>query len=173
MGWASGSEVFDPVAKALIDGGADDTLKTNVCSVLINQLRERGWDTEEESLGLFEEDDAIVRAFRQNGITLKCHEEHDTETWVCEEDRGHCDSHRDYAGNTWTDIDLLDGLVASYIDITDPDGKGLSGIVVAVYPDCEVARDGIPGRLIVVDYGYEWFVTATTKVHVKENPEGE
>ncbi|MBD3004796.1 hypothetical protein [Streptomyces sp. 5-10] len=171
MGWASGNEVFDPVAQALIDGGADDALKRAVCSALIGSLVDRGWDTEGESLGMFQDDAAIVAAFREHGVVIPCHAEHHDHPWPCEKERGHFDSHRAYVGNTWTDLDLLDGLIGAYVDITDPNGKGMAGVVVSVYPNGREVLNGVPGRLIVVDYGYEWFVTENTVVRVTENPE--
>jgi hypothetical protein len=65
MGWAGGNDVFDPVARTLIELGTDDSAKTQICSVLIDGLQDRGWDTESESLGQVADDPAIVAAFRE------------------------------------------------------------------------------------------------------------
>lgn len=70
MGWASGYDVFDPVAKALIQSGASDEIKRAALGPLIEALQERGWDTEAESLGQFADDPVIVDLFAGYGITL-------------------------------------------------------------------------------------------------------
>ena len=101
MGWAGRNDVFDPVARTLIELGTDDSAKTQICSVLIDGLQDRGWDAEGESLGQFADDPAIVAAFRQRGILIKCHAEHPTRPWQCEEERKHPGDHKDYNGRTW------------------------------------------------------------------------
>ncbi len=88
MGWSSGDEVFDPVARKLIELGVPDAVKTGVCTVLIGGLQARGWDTESESLGRFAGDPAIVEAFRRNGVTQPCGYECDDGD-LCELDPGH------------------------------------------------------------------------------------
>lgn len=70
MGWASGGEVFDPVANALIRMNVSEIARYEVCKVLIEQLQERGWDTEGESLGEFQDYPEIVSAFAVNGIVM-------------------------------------------------------------------------------------------------------
>jgi hypothetical protein len=102
MGWASGDQVFDPVARELIAAGAEADMKRRVLSVLIRQLRERGWDTEGESLGLFADDPAIVEAFRENGIVQNCGDEDgpDDSDW-CSQELGHDGNHRDDLGHSW------------------------------------------------------------------------
>lgn len=77
MGWASADAIFDPVARKLVDLDAAAEVKRQVLGCLINQLQERGWDTEGESLGLFADDPAIVQAFADNGITLDVDPEED------------------------------------------------------------------------------------------------
>lgn len=102
MGWAGGYEVFDPVADKLIELGATDDVKREVCSVLIAALQNRGWDTESESLGTYPDDPAIVAAFKQNGIVQTCANE-DGPGWAgwCELELGHDGDHDDDCGNTW------------------------------------------------------------------------
>lgn len=68
MGWTGGDDIFEPVARVLVDSGVYDRAVTDVLEVLIRALRERDWDTEEESLGLFLDYPAVVEAFRRNGI---------------------------------------------------------------------------------------------------------
>lgn len=69
MGWASGDEVFDPVAKALLRLTTYD-VTYEVCRILIEQLQGRGWDTECESLGEFLDYPEIVAAFAANGVEM-------------------------------------------------------------------------------------------------------
>jgi hypothetical protein len=68
MGWASGDEIFDPVAQALIDLGADATTKRRVLGTLIDKLQDNDWDTESESLERFWVDPVIVQAFYEHGV---------------------------------------------------------------------------------------------------------
>lgn len=80
MGWSSANSVFDPVARALIDAGADDTTKRKVLGDLIGGLQEGDWDTEDESLEDFLDDPAVVQAFADRGVHLTdrrcCRAEH-------------------------------------------------------------------------------------------------
>ena len=102
MGWASGGEVFDPVADKLIELGATEEMKREVCSVLIAALQNRGWDTESESLGMYPNDQGIIAAFREHGVVQTCANEEgpDWAGW-CELELGHDGSHDDDCGNTW------------------------------------------------------------------------
>lgn len=70
MGWNTANQIFDPVARALIDAGATDELKTRVLGELIGQLQQEDWDTEDESLDEFKDDPAIVAAFAANDVVL-------------------------------------------------------------------------------------------------------
>lgn len=104
MGWASAGNYFEPVAQALIDNGASDDVIFHSCKALISALQEGDWDTAEESLGLFQEHDAVVRAFRECGVYVSCGE--DTvdaqgHYLYCEEERGHEGKHKDYNGKTF------------------------------------------------------------------------
>jgi len=103
MGWASGNEVFGPVADALISTNAPPNVTQAVCEALISRLRSRGWDTEEESLGLYEEHPAIVRAFAAHGVHLRCFDEADDGD-ICEERRDHKGDHKNYQGKTWPQV---------------------------------------------------------------------
>ncbi|MGW1267559.1 hypothetical protein [Streptomyces sp. NPDC002491] len=72
MGFGSaGLTFFDPVARALIEAGASDELKEKTLTKLIADLQEEDWDTELDSLQLFLDDPAIVRAFANNDITWR------------------------------------------------------------------------------------------------------
>jgi hypothetical protein len=70
MGFGSaGLTFFDPVARALIEAGATDEVKEKTLTKLIADLQAEDWDTELDSLQLFLDDPAIVKAFANNGIT--------------------------------------------------------------------------------------------------------
>lgn len=70
MGFGSaGLTFFNPVARSLIEAGASDELKEKVLGGLIGNLQQEDWDTELDSLQLFLDDPAVVRAFANNGIT--------------------------------------------------------------------------------------------------------
>ncbi|QCX81084.1 hypothetical protein C9F11_37505 [Streptomyces sp. YIM 121038] len=69
MGFGSaGLTFFNPVARSLIGAGASDEVKEKTLTDLIANLQAEDWDTELDSLQLFLDDPAIVRAFANNGI---------------------------------------------------------------------------------------------------------
>lgn len=68
MGWASAGEIFNPVAQALIDLGADANTKRHVLGTLISKLQDDDWDTEDESLQQFRDDLVIVALFYEHGV---------------------------------------------------------------------------------------------------------
>lgn len=70
MGWNSANRIFNPVAKALIETGADDNTKRKVLGDLISELQDGDWDTEDESLEDFLNDPAIVSAFADRDVHL-------------------------------------------------------------------------------------------------------
>ena len=94
MGWASAGYIFDPVAKAMVELNAPDEVKISVLGALIGQLQGDDWDTERDSLEVFSEDPAIVEAFRQHDVLIRCGHESDGD-W-CQLERGHGGGH-DYA----------------------------------------------------------------------------
>ncbi len=77
MGWASAGEIFDPVAKALVDLNAPEETKRRVLGTLIDKLQDGDWDTEYESLEEFSDDPVIVDLFRERGITRDDEDEDD------------------------------------------------------------------------------------------------
>lgn len=80
MGFGSaGHTFFDPTARALIEAGASDEIKERVLGELIGHLQGEDWDTELDSLQLFLDDPAIVRAFANNDITWPDDESDDDE----------------------------------------------------------------------------------------------
>lgn len=74
MGWASAGDIFDPVAQALVDLGADRDTKWRVLGTLIDKLQDGDWDTEDESWEEFRHDPDIVALFGQRGIRSKFEE---------------------------------------------------------------------------------------------------
>jgi hypothetical protein len=68
MGWNSANRIFDPVARALQQTGADDNTKRKVLGDLIGELQDGDWDTEDESLEDFLDDPAIVAAFHDRNV---------------------------------------------------------------------------------------------------------
>jgi hypothetical protein len=103
VGWASAGAIFDPVAKAMVELNAPDEMKVRVLGDLIGALQEGDWDTEDDSLGEFQDDPAIVEAFRQHGVIVHCGNESDDGKW-CELERGHASDgsdHKDWRGEKW------------------------------------------------------------------------
>jgi hypothetical protein len=68
MGWASGSEIFDTVAHAMIEEGLNEESIENISVRLIQNLQGNDWDTEDESLSEFLNVAPIVKAFARCGI---------------------------------------------------------------------------------------------------------
>ena len=105
MGWASAGDIFDPVARALIDAGVAPEVKTRVLGALISALQDGDWDTEPDSLEQFKDDEAVAEAFRQHGVIITCNaiREREGATDWCERERGHpADYHEDgCSGDRW------------------------------------------------------------------------
>lgn len=70
MGWASGADIFDRVARSLINAHVDEDTKRQVLGEPIDSLQDSDWDTEDESLERFRDDAVIVELFAQRGIHL-------------------------------------------------------------------------------------------------------
>ena len=107
MGWNSAGDIFDPVAKALVELNAPDDMKIRVLGDLIGALRDGDWDTEDESLDQFQNDPAIVEAFRQHDVIIKCGAEDDGR-W-CDLERHVGDNHRDWHGIEFTTAASAEG----------------------------------------------------------------
>lgn len=107
MGWSGGNYVFDPVARKARELALTDEQKTGLLTVLIRELQDRDWDTEDESLEEFKDDQAIVEAFRRQEVILECSHSYGkgAATRWCERERGaigHQDGqHEDADGVTW------------------------------------------------------------------------
>lgn len=72
MGWSSGANIFDPIARALTDLNATAELKRRILGVLLVELRDLDWDTYRESFDEFRSDVDIVAVFYEHdsGPTL-------------------------------------------------------------------------------------------------------
>jgi hypothetical protein len=93
MGWASAGDIFDPVAQAMVELNAPHDMKVRVLGDLIGALQDGDWDTEEESLEQFQDDPAIVEAFRRHDVILVCGD-NGGDRW-CELERDHDGDHGD------------------------------------------------------------------------------
>jgi hypothetical protein len=101
MGWASASGIFTPVADAMIRTGTTDEQKTEVLSALIRTLLDGDWDTADEVIGEYEDDPAVLEAFRRHGVIIECDDASDGLN-VCERERGHEGKHKDGgSGKEW------------------------------------------------------------------------
>jgi hypothetical protein len=49
MGWCSGTEIFDPVAKYIINSEMPAQSKRDLLKVLINALEDHDWDCQQDS----------------------------------------------------------------------------------------------------------------------------
>lgn len=65
MGWSSGGEVFDPVARLLVQRCTDDDLTEQVCYLLASTLADRDWDTLDESVEEFAGFPEVQHALRK------------------------------------------------------------------------------------------------------------
>jgi hypothetical protein len=65
-----GGEVFEPVAKRLLDYNAPDYVVTDICAVLIEQLQDLAWENEGATLAAFCEHPAVVEAFAKREVFL-------------------------------------------------------------------------------------------------------
>lgn len=74
MGWASGKDVFEPVAEIINEelkiGHISYDCAENILIVLIAALQSADWDTEDESLRELRAHPHVVAAFRERGISL-------------------------------------------------------------------------------------------------------
>lgn len=105
--YGAGDEVFEPVVDELLlhRSVLGEVGLQKIASKLVKGLLELGWGNAEGTLGMYDDNPAIVAAFKENGLLLACWSEHATEAWQCEAERGHYPAapHKDYQGNTWMD----------------------------------------------------------------------
>lgn len=66
MGWASGGEIFDRVAHALVKrDDVPDAAVTAICADLADALRDGGWDTVDDSVQKFRNHPAVLAGLEQ------------------------------------------------------------------------------------------------------------
>ena len=76
MGWNRGNEIFDPVCEEIIrqvekaDGLYPDDA-SRILSILISEMQNADWDTEDESLDRFKDYNYVVKAFEANDIRIE------------------------------------------------------------------------------------------------------
>lgn len=74
MGWASASEIFDPVCELIALGVQKKAIPaeraTEVLTGVIAKLQDNDWDTEWSSLERFSEHAFVVAAFAAQGVEL-------------------------------------------------------------------------------------------------------
>jgi hypothetical protein len=68
MGWGSAGNIFNPVARALVDAGVPEERQEEVLTKVIRTLQEQDWDTEYDSLQDFRDQPGVVKAFANCGI---------------------------------------------------------------------------------------------------------
>lgn len=102
MGWSHGEEVFDDVARTVIETGAPAEIQRAILGKLIDRLRHVDWDTADESLREFRDNQLIIELFRERGITADCGDqggpEHADE---CTRMLGHDGDHVDDQDYSW------------------------------------------------------------------------
>lgn len=73
MGWSSGNEIFDPVCAIICDKVDNGRIQEDdaiiILTNLIHGLQDSDWDTEGESLDLFNNYPYVVKAFELCDIT--------------------------------------------------------------------------------------------------------
>ena len=72
MGWSSANSIFDPIAESLISSYEEDDLKTEILVSVIKTLQNNDWDTEGESVDLWNNYPFIIEAFRNCGVRIEC-----------------------------------------------------------------------------------------------------
>jgi dUTP pyrophosphatase len=68
MGWNSANEIFDPVARAVLNSHVSKDDAVNILTTLIRNLQSEDWDTEDESLEEFAAWPEVVEAFKLCGV---------------------------------------------------------------------------------------------------------
>lgn len=105
MGWSGANPIFDAVARETAQfTHLGRPARTHILATLIEALQAQDWDTEEESLRAFEDDEAVVDAFRQREVIIACDDESPHHTYCTRErlPQGHKDEkHQDFMGDTW------------------------------------------------------------------------
>jgi len=72
MGWNSANPIFDETMRVAIHDGVTGPALKRLATVLIRQLQNGDWDTEDESVELFMDYPSILDAFRDCGVKIPC-----------------------------------------------------------------------------------------------------
>jgi hypothetical protein len=109
--YEAGDLVFEPVMDELLPLKAQigDAALQRIASKLVGGLLGLHWDNADASLGLYDDEPAVVAAFKEHGVLLDCMSENAEHNGVCEEERGHYPEtdHKDYQGRTWSDEEAV------------------------------------------------------------------
>ena len=65
MGWANANSIFERTAQELLNKQLPDQIVTDVLAVLIDELYDHDWDTEDESKDVFRDRPAVMAAFKR------------------------------------------------------------------------------------------------------------
>lgn len=74
MGMSSGSDLFDSVATLILSIQMSDEDRVTLMTKLIDELRNLDWDTYDESMYTFSDNELVIEAFAANGL-------HSNEWW--------------------------------------------------------------------------------------------
>lgn len=97
------SDVFNAAMQGLLaTPGVTQEMVYETARPLIQNLLKLRWDAYGTAV-MYDDNPAIVRAFKDNGVLLPCEAEHPGDGGLCKDpERGHDGPHEDYWGNTWT-----------------------------------------------------------------------
>lgn len=106
-----GDKVFDPAMDELLplkDQIGEEALQ-RIAAKVVGGLLDLGWGNADASLGMYDDQPAVIAAFREHGILLDCMSEHAEHGGICEEERGHHPEtdHKDHQGWTWSDEEAV------------------------------------------------------------------
>lgn len=97
MGWSSAGRIFDPMARALVQGSYTDEQVRELLRLLAGLLMDGDWDTEDESIQEFADHPGVCLAIRQarGNIHLDGEDDHavldyevDRDRWVLRDRSG-------------------------------------------------------------------------------------
>lgn len=104
--YEAGTDVFEPVMDELLPlkEQIGEEAVQRIASKLVSGLLGLGWGNAEGTVGVYDEEPAIVAAFKEHGVLLFCGAGHPDDGEPCEEaERGHEAPHKDHLGRTWLD----------------------------------------------------------------------
>lgn len=98
-----GGELFDAAIRGLLAvPGVTPEMVYETARPLIAGLLEFHWDNAESTVSMYDDNPAVVEAFKDNGVLLFCGAQHHDDGESCEEpERGHKGPHKDCLGRAW------------------------------------------------------------------------